>query len=221
MVFWLGWTKKLKEAVSEKFVKKNYLNKVQREELQTVQSLVDFHNNIVAKREAFVDIVGSGDTNIPNLAYLKQKDTFGMIRIWIANIDQGKWQIEWIKKPSKWNDNENAIRTLHINTTYLNNGNLDFTTNAGFQEWNNFRIPNYATTNQINNVHFKDNTKLVFVYFYVVLAEKLGGRTLKVSQPLASKYDRTNWEFIIPVNMVSTTKDIRNEESEVNNGIIY
>lgn len=200
MTFWLGWGKAVKEKITKTFLKQNYLNK-QETGLQSVRGLVDFQQNIVAKREAFVDIVGAGDTNVPNLRYLKQKDTLGILRLWISDVNAGQWKIEWVKKPSNWNDNENAIRTLHINTTYLNNGNLEFTTNTGFQEWSNFRIPNYATSSQINNEHFKDQSKLIFVYFYVVLVDKLGGRTLKISQPLASKYDRTNFEFIIPVNM--------------------
>lgn len=204
MTFWLGWGKVVKDKITKTFLKQNYLNRKETN-LQSVQGLVDFKNNIVAKREAFVDIVGAGNTNIPNLKYLKQKDTFGLMRIWISNIEQGKWEIEWIKKPTLWNDRENAIKTLHINSTYLNNGNLELTTNSGFQEWNNFRVPNYATSQQINNEHFKNNDKLVFVYFYVVLVPKLGGRVIKLSQPLASKFDRTNFEFIIPVNMIEQT----------------
>lgn len=207
MVFWLGWTKKLKEAVSEKFVKKNYLNKVQREELQTVQSLVDFHNNIVAKREAFVDVVGNGDTNIPNLRYLKQKDTFGIIRFWLSDINSGRWRIDWIKKPSYWMDNWIVANVIHINTTYIENNIIKFCANPNgretysFQEHLNLTLPNTAISNQFNNDIFKDQRKPVFIYLYLVLNEKLGGRTLKVSVPCFSGYDKTNWEITIPVNM--------------------
>ena len=60
-VFWFGWTKKLKNIFTKKEADSLYLQKGQTG-LQEVNSLVDFRNNIVCKRNGYVDYV---DTNAP------------------------------------------------------------------------------------------------------------------------------------------------------------
>lgn len=60
-VFWFGWTKKLKNIFTKKEADTLYLQK-NSNQLQTVSGLVDFHNNIVCKRNGYVDNV---DTNAP------------------------------------------------------------------------------------------------------------------------------------------------------------
>ena len=60
-VFWFGWTKKLKNIFTKKEADTYYLQK-NSNQLQEVSGLVDFRNNIVCKRNGYVDYV---DTNAP------------------------------------------------------------------------------------------------------------------------------------------------------------
>lgn len=207
-MFWLGWGKKLKETVSKTFIRNNYLNKVEIP-LQSVRSKIDFYDNVVAKREAFVDVVGNGPTNIPNLSYLKQQDTLGCFRIFIKDFDNGRWDIEWIKKPTLWNDNDVAVDEIHINTTRLENNVVTFNDTNGFQGWNNVRIPATAQTNQLNNAHFKDITKPTFMYVFMRLNAKLGGRVLKRVIPTSFGFEKQWLEMEFVVNYTPTTKDIK------------
>lgn len=207
-MFWLGWGKKLKETVSKTFIRNNYLNKVETT-LQSVNSKVDFHDNIVAKREAFVDIVGNGNTNIPNLIYLKQQDTLGAFRLYIKDFNAGRWEIEWIKKPPLWNEVDVAIDEIHINTTRLENNVITFNDTNQFQGWNNVRIPSTAQTNQLNNVHFKDINKPTFMYVFMRLNAKLGGRILKRVIPTSFGFEKQFLEMEFVVNLTLPTKDIK------------
>ena len=60
-VFWFGWAKKLKNIFTKKEADQYYLQK-NSNQLQQVNGLVDFHNNIVCKQNGYVDNV---DTNAP------------------------------------------------------------------------------------------------------------------------------------------------------------
>lgn len=60
-VFWFGWAKKLKNVFTKKEADTYYLQK-NSNQLQQVNGLVDFHNNIVCKQNGYVDRV---DTNAP------------------------------------------------------------------------------------------------------------------------------------------------------------
>lgn len=74
-VFWFGWTKKLKNIFTKKEADALYLQKGQTG-LQEVNSLVDFKNNVVCKKNGYVDNV---DTNAPtsmiNKRYLEEQLT--------------------------------------------------------------------------------------------------------------------------------------------------
>ena len=60
-VFWFGWGKKVKNALTKKQADTLYLQK-NSNQLQQVSGLVDFTNKIVCKRNGYVDNV---DTNAP------------------------------------------------------------------------------------------------------------------------------------------------------------
>ena len=60
-VFWFGWAKKLKNVFTKKEADTYYLQK-NSNQLQQVSGFVDFTNNIVCKRNGYVDNV---DTNAP------------------------------------------------------------------------------------------------------------------------------------------------------------
>ena len=60
-VFWFGWAKKLKNVFTKKEADTYYLQK-NSNQLQNVNGLVDFYNNIVCKQNGYVDNV---DTNAP------------------------------------------------------------------------------------------------------------------------------------------------------------
>ena len=60
-VFWFGWAKKLKNIFTKQQADTYYLQK-NSNQLQQVNGLVDFHNNIVCKQNGYVDNV---DTNAP------------------------------------------------------------------------------------------------------------------------------------------------------------
>ena len=60
-VFWFGWTKKLKNIFTKKEADALYLQK-NSNQLQQVNGLIDFHNNIVCKQNGYVDNV---DINAP------------------------------------------------------------------------------------------------------------------------------------------------------------
>ena len=72
-VFWFGWAKKLKNIFTKKEADQYYLQK-NSNQLQNVNGLVDFYNNIVCKRNGYVDNV---DTNAPtsmiNKRYLEEQ----------------------------------------------------------------------------------------------------------------------------------------------------
>ena len=72
-VFWFRWTKKLKNKYNKKEADQYYLQK-NSNQLQQVNGLVDFHNNIVCKQNGYVDNV---DTNAPtsmiNKRYLEEQ----------------------------------------------------------------------------------------------------------------------------------------------------
>lgn len=209
-VFWFGLKTKIKNAISKKYVDDNFLSKTN-PNLQTVASKVDFNDNIVAKREAFVDIVGNGGTNIPNLNYIKAKDTLGMFRVFIKDYNRGRWDVEWIKKPTNWNDSDIAIDEIHISTSRIENNNLVFNS-GGFQGWNNVRIPATAETAQLNNEHFKNNTKPCIWYIYIRLNQKLGGRTIKKSCFASFGYEKQHLEMEFSVNLTLPTKEIKKDK---------
>ena len=72
-VFWFGWTKKLKNIFTKKEADTLYLQKGQTG-LQEVNSLVDFRNNIVCKRNGYVDYVDTnGPTSMINKRYLEEQ----------------------------------------------------------------------------------------------------------------------------------------------------
>ena len=60
-VFWFGWAKKLKNVFTKQQADTYYLQK-NSNQLQQVSGFVDFQNNIVCKRNGYVDNV---DTNAP------------------------------------------------------------------------------------------------------------------------------------------------------------
>ena len=60
-VFWFGWAKKLKNIFTKQQADQYYLQK-NSNQLQQVSGFVDFTNNIVCKRNGYVDNV---DTNAP------------------------------------------------------------------------------------------------------------------------------------------------------------
>ena len=72
-VFWFGWAKKLKNIFTKQQADQYYLQK-NSNQLQQVNGLVDFHNNIVCKQNGYVDNV---DTNAPtsmiNKRYLEEQ----------------------------------------------------------------------------------------------------------------------------------------------------
>ena len=69
-VFWFGWAKKLKNVFTKQQADQYYLQK-NSNQLQTVSGLVDFHNNIVCKRNGYVDNVDtSAPTSMINKRYL-------------------------------------------------------------------------------------------------------------------------------------------------------
>ena len=72
-VFWFGWAKKLKNIFTKQQADQYYLQK-NGNQLQQVNGLVDFHNNIACKRNGYVDYV---DTNSPtsmiNKKYLEDQ----------------------------------------------------------------------------------------------------------------------------------------------------
>lgn len=206
-VFWFGIKEKIKNSISKKYVDDNFLSKTN-PDLQLVNSKIDFKDNIVAKREAFVDIVGNGATNIPNLDYLKKQDTLGVFRLYIHDFNDGRWNIEWIKKPILWNDNDIAIDEIHVNTTKLENNVLSFTTQNGFQGWNNVRIPATAATNQLNNAIFKDLNKPTFLYVFMRLNSKLGSRILKRVIPTSFGFEKQYLELEFSVNLILPTTKI-------------
>lgn len=207
-MFWLGWGKIVKEKISKKFIRDNYLN-TKEQGLQIVNSLVDFKSNVVAKNELFVDRVGVGNTNVPNISYIKQQDTLGVFRIFINDFNAGRWNIEWIKKPSLWNDNDIAIDEIHINTTRANNNFVEFNDTNGFQGWNNVKIPATATSNQLNNEHFKDINKETFWYVFMRLNAKLGGRVLKRVIPTSFRFEKQYLEMEFSVNLTLPTKEVK------------
>ena len=75
-VFWFGWAKKLKNVFTKQQADQYYLQK-NSNQLQQVNGLVDFHNNIVCKQNGYVDYV---DTNAPtsmiNKSYLDNARTY-------------------------------------------------------------------------------------------------------------------------------------------------
>ena len=72
-VFWFGWTKKLKNIFTKKEADSLYLQK-NSNQLQQVSGLVDFTNNIVCKRNGYVDYVDSnGPTSMINKRYLEEQ----------------------------------------------------------------------------------------------------------------------------------------------------
>ena len=72
-VFWFGWAKKLKNIFTKQQADQYYLQK-NSNQLQNVNGLVDFYNNIVCKQNGYVDNV---DTNAPtsmiNKRYLEEQ----------------------------------------------------------------------------------------------------------------------------------------------------
>lgn len=208
MVFWLGWGKKIKDSVDKLFVKQNYLSKTDTP-LQTINSKIDFRDNGVFKKELFVDVVGAGRTNVPNMEWIRANDTLGVFRIYISNYNEGRFNLEWIKKPSLWNNNDIAIEELHLNTTYteVNRGdNVRLTTSQGFQGWNNVRVPGTAQSNQLNNATFKDNIKNTKVYWFMRLHPRLGGRTLKLNTQASFTFEKQYLEWTVVVNYTPPTK---------------
>ena len=74
-VFWFGWTKKLKNIFTKKEADTLYLQK-NSNQLQQVSGLVDFTNNIVCKRNGYVDYVDTnGPTSMINKKYLEDQLT--------------------------------------------------------------------------------------------------------------------------------------------------
>lgn len=74
-VFWFGWGKKLKNVFTKKEADQYYLQK-NSNQLQQVSGLVDFTNNIVCKRNGYVDYVDTnGPTSMINKKYLEDQLT--------------------------------------------------------------------------------------------------------------------------------------------------
>lgn len=74
-VFWFGWGKKLKNALTRKEADQLYLQK-DSNQLQNVNGLVDFYNNIVCKQNGYVDNVDThAPTSMINKRYLEEKLT--------------------------------------------------------------------------------------------------------------------------------------------------
>lgn len=74
-VFWFGWAKKLKNVFTKKEADTLYLQK-NSNQLQRVSGLVDFTNNIVCKRNGYVDYVDTnGPTSMINKKYLEDQLT--------------------------------------------------------------------------------------------------------------------------------------------------
>ena len=72
-VFWFGWTKKLKNIFTKKEADALYLQK-DSNQLQQVSGLVDFYNNIVCKRNGYVDYVDTkAPTSMINKRYLEEQ----------------------------------------------------------------------------------------------------------------------------------------------------
>ena len=72
-VFWFGWTKKLKNIFTKKEADALYLQK-NSNQLQQVNGLVDFHNNVVCKQNGYVDNVDTnGPTSMINKRYLEEQ----------------------------------------------------------------------------------------------------------------------------------------------------
>ena len=72
-VFWFGWAKKLKNIFTKKEADSLYLQK-NSNQLQNVNGLVDFYNNIVCKRNGYVDNVDTnGPTSMINKRYLEEQ----------------------------------------------------------------------------------------------------------------------------------------------------
>ena len=74
-VFWFGWAKKLKNIFTKQQADQYYLQK-NSNQLQQVNGLVDFYNNVVFKRNGYVDYVDTNsNTAIPNKKYLDDQIT--------------------------------------------------------------------------------------------------------------------------------------------------
>ena len=74
-VFWFGWAKKLKNVFTKQQADTYYLQK-NSNQLQKVSGLVDFTNNIVCKRNGYVDYVDTnGPTSMINKRYLEEQLT--------------------------------------------------------------------------------------------------------------------------------------------------
>ena len=72
-VFWFGWAKKLKNIFTKQQADQYYLQK-NSNQLQQVSGLVDFTNNIVCKRNGYVDYVDTnGPTSMINKRYLEEQ----------------------------------------------------------------------------------------------------------------------------------------------------
>ena len=72
-VFWFGWAKKLKNIFTKQQADQYYLQK-NSNQLQRVSGLVDFTNNIVCKRNGYVDYVDTnGPTSMINKRYLEEQ----------------------------------------------------------------------------------------------------------------------------------------------------
>ena len=72
-VFWFGWAKKLKNIFTKQQADTYYLQK-NSNQLQQVSGLVDFTNNIVCKRNGYVDYVDTnGPTSMINKRYLEEQ----------------------------------------------------------------------------------------------------------------------------------------------------
>ena len=72
-VFWFGWAKKIKNIFTKQQADTYYLQK-NSNQLQQVNGLVDFHNNIVCKQNGYVDRVDTnGPTSMINKRYLEEQ----------------------------------------------------------------------------------------------------------------------------------------------------
>ena len=72
-VFWFGWAKKLKNIFTKQQADQYYLQK-NSNQLQNVNGLVDFYNNVVCKRNGYVDNVDTnGPTSMINKRYLEEQ----------------------------------------------------------------------------------------------------------------------------------------------------
>ena len=72
-VFWFGWAKKLKNVFTKKEADSLYLQK-NSNQLQNVNGLVDFYNNVVCKQNGYVDNVDTnGPTSMINKRYLEEQ----------------------------------------------------------------------------------------------------------------------------------------------------